>query len=591
MNRSGLKIGWNPFSSYRAVMQVGQATGPDWSPLVVAIFALVLLSFTRSVAPWGTSAFLLLAACALSYQIAGRWLGDPVLLWIVLSNLALRSVLSLAFYLASLWNLPILTSLQLGEGFWTFAPDAPHHHAYAIQIVEAWGDDIELPDGLHRGWYFLILATVYKLMGIHPLHGVFLNAWIGAASGLLVYSTARRIGGTGAGRVAALFVAFWPSLLLWSTQLLKEQITAFFVLLAFHFTVGICHEMTSLVRQNRILVRHLLLLSGATGTVFLIATARPLYSLALALSGLLIFGAWALRAFYNRQVCGGGFLLFTAISMVGAAFVGGLIIDPLYYFSPRTPWVGHYARGIRHLERGDPRSAEKEFQRSVELNSGFIPARERLPALLLSGRGEQHERPSAPTEPSVSAGTPADVTAGKPIVSRMQTLKAAILDFSVLLIEFPATISSLRAGQLTAAGHSPIYPEADLSSFPKIFAYFPKGLLITLLAPFPWQAFHNEGVAGMLKSFSLVEMFFIGLLIPFGLNGSWRLIRSGYASGWFLVMYLFIGSSVLALSMVGLGNLFRYRVHFLLALIILANSGGLPEVLQRVKASLRSYLG
>lgn len=571
-------------------MQVGQATGPDWSFLIVTTLALVLLPFARSAAPWGTGVFLLLAACALSYQIAGRWLGDPVLLWIVLSNLALRSVLSLAFYLASLWNFPVLTSLQSGEGFWTFAPDAAHHHAYAIQIVEAWRDGIELPEGLHRGWYFLLLATVYKFMGVHPLHGVFLNVWIGAASGLLVYSTARRIGGTGAGRVAALFVAFWPSLLLWSTQLLKEQITAFFILLAFHFTVGICHEITSLVRQNQILVRHLLRLSGATGTVFLIATARPLYSLALAFSGLLIFGAWALRAFYNKQLCGGGFLLFTAISMVGAAFVGGLMVNSLYYFSPHTPWVGHYARGIYHLERGDPRSAEKEFQRSVELNSGFIPAQERLLALL-SARGEQHERPSAPAEPSVSAGTPADVTAGKLIVSRIQTLKAAILDFSVLLIEFPATISSLRAGQLTAAGHSPIYPEADLSSFPKIFAYFPKGLLITFFAPFPWQAFHNEGVAGMLKSFSLVEVFFIGLLIPFGLNGSWGLIRSGYAPGWFLVMYLFIGSSVLALSMAGLGNLFRYRVPCFLALIILANAGGLPEFLQRVKASLRSHLG
>lgn len=727
MRRSGSEIGWSTWRSSPAALTVWSQLGRDWGFLAVTVLALAFIPFAGSIAPWGTSILLLLAACTLSYQIAGRWVGDCFLLWTVLGSLALRSILSLGFYLISLWEIPIFESLQVGEGFWSFAPDAAHHHAYAVRIVEAWRDGIELPEGLHRGWYFLILATVYKLMGSHPLHGIFFNTVIGVASAFMAYLTARRLGGADAGRVAAVLVAFWPSLVLWSTQLLKEQITVFYVLLAFHFAVGICQEMMALDRRHHAWIGHLLLLAGGTGSVFLIAIARPLYSLAFAFSALLILGAWAVLAFSRRQVYRGGILLLAAILMLDAAFLGQSVDLLYHFFSPRTPWVGHLALGIRYLEEGDRQGAEKEFRRSGELNPRFVPAYEKLvPLLAKEGRlgdiatilqpftqmasiswepkwdslaqagqvvmkvrplhnhiivqrleegGPQvgniiipdtaKKKPQLDKVIAVGKGktrgdgklVPLDVKEGDTILFggysgqaikldgeeclimredevlavvesgavslagevvgrdtlsiqgiepgvaeaevpsweymllKVRNLPATILGFSRQLVEFPKTISALRDGQMAAAGHSQIYPEADLSSFPKIFAYLPKGLAFTFFAPFPWQTFDTRGVAGILKTFSLMEMPLIYLLFPFGFIGSWTLIRSGNASGWFLLVYFLIGVVVLALTMVNLGNLFRYRLPFVLALFFLASLGGLPEVLQRVKARLVSLVG
>lgn len=501
-----------------------------WGLLAVAALALALLPFVRSTAPWSTSALLLLASCTVFYEITGHWVRDRLLMWAVLGSLVLRSVLSLGFYFVSLWNIPLLESLQLGGGFWSFAPDGAHHHALSIKIVEAWRDGIELPEGLGRGWYFLVLATVYKLVGIHPLHGVLLNVVTGTASGLVAYLAATQLGGVGAGRVAAVLVAFWPSIVLWSTQLLKEQLTVFLVVLAIYFVVKICCESTTLKRPKDAWISHLLLLAGAFTSTFLIAIGRPLYSKALVYSALVTLFPRGVLALCRKQVYTGGGLICVAICMLIASFLGQSVELPyLFSFSSVTAVT---ARPLLNVQ---------------------------------------------PTEKAV-----------QPTEKAVQWVRKTAANFVTDLRDLPKTVSSLREGQLSAAGHTRIYPEASLSSFGKIFFYLPRGLAHFFLAPFPWQSFDSQGASGILISFARVEMFLIYFLIPFGLVGSWRVHRSGNAASLFLLVYFFIGAVVLSLTIVNVGNLFRYRVPLFLAPLVCVSCGIPAACLRRVKIWLDS---
>ena len=62
-----------------------------------------------------------------------------------------------------------------------------------------------------------------------PLMFFFLNSTFGAFSILLIYFIAVRLAGNKFARYASVFYCFWPSILLWSTQNLKEPICSFLV--------------------------------------------------------------------------------------------------------------------------------------------------------------------------------------------------------------------------------------------------------------------------------------------------------------------------------------------------------------------------
>ena len=77
---------------------------------------------------------------------------------------------------------------------------------------------------------------VYFITGNNPISLFFINSVMGSITVILVYFISKRIFDSKVAVVASLFIAFWPSLILWSTQNLKEPSTIFFVtvcLLAF----------------------------------------------------------------------------------------------------------------------------------------------------------------------------------------------------------------------------------------------------------------------------------------------------------------------------------------------------------------------
>ncbi len=143
----------------------------------------------------------------------------------MIASYSLKVAATFFLFYVSLWELPIIQNAQLGRGFWTFSWDSVSYHVYAQQIVQAWTHQTPLPH-LENAWpFYFYVAVLYRFAGPLPLVPALLNAWYGTWMLLCSY---RLIGQLTSDRFSTrwglLALGFWPSLILWSTQVLKESL-------------------------------------------------------------------------------------------------------------------------------------------------------------------------------------------------------------------------------------------------------------------------------------------------------------------------------------------------------------------------------
>lgn len=81
--------------------------------------------------------------------------------------------------------------------------------------------------------YDYINAGMWLITDKSPLSMFFLNCFIGSVTIILVYFTARLVFEREICKLATILCAFWPSLVLWSTQNLKDPLTIFSIVLCF----------------------------------------------------------------------------------------------------------------------------------------------------------------------------------------------------------------------------------------------------------------------------------------------------------------------------------------------------------------------
>lgn len=123
-----------------------------------------------------------------------------------------------------------------------FIDDGWVHSANAIKIAERlrfglpvigvpnaelWSES----GGIH--YYDYINGGLYFLLGNNPLNMFFLNCFFGILASIFIYFIALTVFNRNTARLAAVLCAFWPSLILWSTQNLKEPLTILCVVLCF----------------------------------------------------------------------------------------------------------------------------------------------------------------------------------------------------------------------------------------------------------------------------------------------------------------------------------------------------------------------
>ncbi len=128
-----------------------------------------------------------------------------------------------------------------------FGGDALTYDFYGFALVKSWGGDHYYQSNLNiffgeygqSAWGMVyMVGAIYRVIGRNMLAIQFTNAVFGAATAPAVFSIAhtlfqnRRVA-----RLAALLVAFFPSLVLWSSQGLKDGPIVFILVLAILLTL------------------------------------------------------------------------------------------------------------------------------------------------------------------------------------------------------------------------------------------------------------------------------------------------------------------------------------------------------------------
>lgn len=134
-----------------------------------------------------------------------------------------------------------------GQDF--FGGDAWTYDYYGLRQMLAWGGDKSAQTsvdyftgtGLASAWGMLyIVGAIYSIIGRNMLAIQFFNAVLGAATAPIIFLCAEHVfNNRNVARVAGLAVGFYPSLVLWSSQGLKDGPTVFFLALSILATLKV----------------------------------------------------------------------------------------------------------------------------------------------------------------------------------------------------------------------------------------------------------------------------------------------------------------------------------------------------------------
>ncbi len=185
---------------------------------LLAVLALALGATVAVTVRDGSAAVVLCAAAAIPFGMAIARVEDQrtFLLQIFVSGLLVRIFIGVLIYNFALQDF--------------FGGDANTYDLYGNSLLASWHGDAAEGSVAKEwansggGWGMLYLvAGVYGVTGRNMLAVQFFNAIVGAATAPVIFLCARHIfQNLRVARVTAFFVAFFPSLVLWSSQGLKD---------------------------------------------------------------------------------------------------------------------------------------------------------------------------------------------------------------------------------------------------------------------------------------------------------------------------------------------------------------------------------
>ena len=525
----------------------------------------------------------------LSLMLLGRRVEkDPILARLIAASFLVRVFLTLALFTISAWHLPILESLQRGGGFWQLGGDGVAYHDHALKILKAWELGIDLPSifqvasvdySLYRD-LSLPIAALYKVLGVSPLHIMIVNAWLGSITVILSYILARGLANVRAARIAAGFVAFWPSSIFWSSQILKDSVVSMLIVAALALTVSVWKKSFALGEGSygRTVLHWFVLIFVVMGLAYFryymgyLLLASVGAAMAIAIGRALFDHRW------KPPIVALGLVL-----SVGTATVVVRSVDFLKLFSTRHPEQGYVKQGLAYQRHGDLDQATAAYQRAIEFNPQYAPAHQGLSSIL-TDQGKPEDTTPEFASPASSLGVEASNELTEPVLNteKLQQQVAKLVQSSNA-----SWLNRIRQGMIRTGGHSLIDDKIIFSSFWDILAYIPRSTAIAFLAPFPWQWFVTSGETGIFRLIAAGEIILIYLLIPAMLYACWNLFTCKRWEGWFLLLFVSITAIVHGLAVPNIGILFRLRLQFLIPLFILISIAGLPDIYQRFFVSLR----
>src|ERR1051326_155213 len=142
-----------------------------------------------------------------------------------------RTFLMRLFILALVIRMILATVIYVGHMEEFFGGDANTYDVFGQSLVEAWhGNEYHqaryegfVASGASAWGMIYLVAAVYEVIGENMLAIQLINAVLGAPTAIVVYHAAQTLfANKRVSQVAAVLVAFFPSLVLWSSQALKD---------------------------------------------------------------------------------------------------------------------------------------------------------------------------------------------------------------------------------------------------------------------------------------------------------------------------------------------------------------------------------
>ena len=223
-----------------------------------------------------------------------------------------RNFLLRLFILAVLVRLVVATIIYMGRMEEFFGGDANTYDMFGKSLLQSWHGDAYhsaryagfIKSGAGAWGMLWVVAGVYQLIGENRFAIQLVNASVGASTAVVVYYAAQMLfNNVRVSRVAAVLVAFFPSLILWSSQALKDGLIILALALGILATLHLMEKIT----LGYVLVLTLCLLSLLSLRFYIF------YMMVAAVAGSFFLGVKTLNAqsFMQR---------FAAIAVMGLAF-------------------------------------------------------------------------------------------------------------------------------------------------------------------------------------------------------------------------------------------------------------------------------
>ena len=223
-----------------------------------------------------------------------------------------RTFLMRLFLIAVMVRITLAMVIFVGHMEEFFGGDANTYDIFGQSLVASWHGDTYHTDRFFgfmnsgaSAWGMLYLVGgVYEVIGRNMLAIQLINASIGAATAIVVYYVAQHLfSNSRVSKLAAVLVAFFPSLILWSSQALKDGL----IILALGLSI-----LATLRLMEKIKVGYVVVLIGALMALFSLRF-YIFYMMCAAVAGSFFLGskAFSAQGFMQR---------FVAVGAIGLAF-------------------------------------------------------------------------------------------------------------------------------------------------------------------------------------------------------------------------------------------------------------------------------
>ena len=223
-----------------------------------------------------------------------------------------RTFLMRLFLIALIVRIILAMVIFVGHMEEFFGGDANTYDIFGQSLVEAWHGDVyhagkflSFTQSGASAWGMLyMVGAVYEVIGPNLLAIQLINASVGATTAVVVFYVAQTLfSNTRVSKVAAVLVAFFPSLILWSSQALKDSV----IILALALSI-----LATLRLMEKIKIGWVLVLIGALLALFSFRF-YIFYMMCAAVAGSFFLGskAFSAQGFLQR---------FIAVGAIGLAF-------------------------------------------------------------------------------------------------------------------------------------------------------------------------------------------------------------------------------------------------------------------------------